>query len=135
MTIVLQHQYQDLNVLDDRFEVRLFFANMPERLVVPFAAIKSFNDPSVPFGLNLSLFTVGSQQAKGAAPLPAPATVNENAEKAPSAQGLSAVAGEPGASPEPEAVPASSEVAALPNPDSSERTGAKVVDLDRFRKK
>jgi hypothetical protein len=133
MTIVLQHQYQDLNILDDRFEVRLYFANMPERLVVPFAAIKSFTDPSVPFGLNLSLFSVGSQQTKGSAPLPAPSTVNENTEKAPPAPAASPVAEEPGAPLEAEK--AAPEVATLPNPESRERTGAKVVDLDRFRKK
>jgi len=136
MTIVLQHQYQDLNVLDDRFEVRLFFANMPERLVVPFAAIKSFNDPSVPFGINLSLFSVGSQQTKGSAPLPASSTVNENIEKAPPAPDVAPVAEKHGAPPPPEAEKeAAPEVATLPDPESRERAGAKVVDLDRFRKK
>ena len=45
MTIILQHQFWDLVVTDDRFEVGLSFGGMPERLVVPFAAIKSFFDP------------------------------------------------------------------------------------------
>lgn len=51
MTIVLQHRFWDLAVSDDRFEVKLTFDGIPERLVVPFAAIKVFFDPSVRFGL------------------------------------------------------------------------------------
>ena len=51
MTIILQHQFWDLVVTEDRFEVGLSFGGIPERLVVPFAAIKSFFDPSVQFGL------------------------------------------------------------------------------------
>ena len=51
MTIVLQHRYWDLQVHDDRFEVKLTFNSIPERLVVPFVAIKVFFDPSVPYGL------------------------------------------------------------------------------------
>ena len=51
MTIVLQHRFWDLLVNDERFEVKLTFDGIPERLVVPFAAIKVFFDPSVPYGL------------------------------------------------------------------------------------
>ncbi len=51
MTIVLQHRFWDLAVTEDRFEVKLAFDGIPERLVVPFAAIKVFFDPSVPYGL------------------------------------------------------------------------------------
>jgi hypothetical protein len=51
MTIILQHQFWDLVVHDDSFEVGLSFGGVPEKLVVPFAAIKSFLDPSVQFGL------------------------------------------------------------------------------------
>src|ERR1700754_4613598 len=51
MTIILQHQFWDLVVTDDRFEVGLSFNGIPERLVVPFNSIKSFFDPSVQFGL------------------------------------------------------------------------------------
>jgi uncharacterized protein len=51
MTIVLQHRFWDLAVDDDRFEVKLTFDGIPERLVVPFKAIKVFYDPSVPYGL------------------------------------------------------------------------------------
>jgi hypothetical protein len=51
MTIVLQHRFWDLAVGEDRFEVKLTFDGIPERLVVPFPAIKVFFDPSVRFGL------------------------------------------------------------------------------------
>jgi hypothetical protein len=51
MTIVLQHRFWDLIVNEDRFEVKLTFDGIPERLVVPFAALKVFFDPSVRYGL------------------------------------------------------------------------------------
>jgi len=51
MTVVLQHRFWDLTVTDERFEVKLTFDGIPEQLVVPFAAIKVFFDPSVPYGL------------------------------------------------------------------------------------
>jgi hypothetical protein len=51
MTIVLQHRFWDLIVSEDRFEVKLTFDGVPERLVVPYRAIKVFIDPSVGFGL------------------------------------------------------------------------------------
>jgi uncharacterized protein len=51
MTVVLQHRFWNLIVSDDRFEVRLTFDGIEERLSIPFAAIKVFFDPSVPYGL------------------------------------------------------------------------------------
>ncbi|WP_068085895.1 SspB family protein [Polycladidibacter stylochi] len=51
MTIVLQHQFWDLQVNEHSFEVGLSFGGVPERLFVPFAAIKGFFDPSVQFAL------------------------------------------------------------------------------------
>ena len=51
MTIVLQHQYWNLHVHDDHFEVELSFDNVPEHLVIPFDAVKGFLDPAVQFGL------------------------------------------------------------------------------------
>ncbi|MGE3872558.1 MAG: SspB family protein [Parvibaculaceae bacterium] len=51
MTIVLQHQYWNLQVREDEFEVELSFDNIPEKLVIPFNAIKGFLDPHVQFGL------------------------------------------------------------------------------------
>ncbi len=44
MTVILQHQFKQLSVKDDRFQVVLWFKGYPERLTVPFGAIKSFWD-------------------------------------------------------------------------------------------
>jgi len=51
MTIVLQHQFWDLNVSDDGFGVTLQFDRKPYPLWVPFDALRGFFDPSVQFGL------------------------------------------------------------------------------------
>lgn len=56
MTIVIQHQYEDLLVEEDTFEVSLRFGGSWERLRVPFDALTSFLDPSVPFGLDFDQF-------------------------------------------------------------------------------
>jgi uncharacterized protein len=60
MTIVLQHQYSDLLITEERFEVVLFFDQVPEKLVVPFAAIKGFLDPAVQFGLQFEVVQADS---------------------------------------------------------------------------
>src|SRR4029078_708923 len=51
MPIVLQHRFWDLSVSDSGFEVKLTFDGIPERLVVPFAAIRVFFDPSLRYRL------------------------------------------------------------------------------------
>lgn len=61
MTIVLQHRFWDLAVDDERFEVKLTFDGIPERLVVPFAAVKVFYDPSVPYVLQFEEVDMGGQ--------------------------------------------------------------------------
>ena len=49
MTVVLQHQYEDLRVETDKFSVKLRFGGMPKSLVIPYSAITRFYDPSVQF--------------------------------------------------------------------------------------
>jgi uncharacterized protein len=109
MTIILQHQFWDLVVTEDRFEVGLSFGGIPERLVVPFAAIKSFLDPSVQFGLQFE---------------PSEAVTEAPAAKLP-------------ASPAPSALPVAVSEPAAESEDEPAKTseGAEVVRLDRFRKK
>ena len=51
MTIVLQHQFEDLTVDHGGFAVSLNFNNVQERLRIPFASISAFADPSANFGL------------------------------------------------------------------------------------
>jgi hypothetical protein len=105
MTVILQHQFWDLVVTEDRFEVGLSFGGIPERLVVPFSAIKSFFDPSVQFGLQFE--TTDGEAA-------APAAENAQA-PLPATSALPA--------------PAKEDEPAKPG------DGAEVVRLDRFRKK
>jgi uncharacterized protein len=109
MTIILQHQFWDLVVTEDRFEVGLSFGGIPERLVVPFAAIRSFLDPSVQFGLQFE---------------PSDAVPEQPASKLP------AVPASP-PSLAPAAEPAAESTDEPPKPGE----GAEVVRLDRFRKK
>ncbi|MCG2644365.1 SspB family protein [Bradyrhizobium sp. GCM10023182] len=110
MTIILQHQFWDLTVLEDRFEVGLSFGGIPERLVVPFSAIKSFLDPSVKFGLQFETADVDEVAGENLPAAPAPSAV---------------------AMPTPAVEP--TETAEEPSPPN--QGGAEVVRLDRFRKK
>jgi uncharacterized protein len=55
MTIVLQHQFWDLEVAEDGFAVTLSFQKQLERLEIPFAAVRSFADPSVNFALEFAV--------------------------------------------------------------------------------
>lgn len=55
MTIVVQHQFWDLKVSDTQFEIGLSFSDTPERLVIPFNAIRGFYDPSVNFELEFEV--------------------------------------------------------------------------------
>ncbi len=111
MTVILQHQFWDLVVTEDRFEVGLSFGGIPERLVVPFNSIKSFFDPSVQFGLQF-------EPSDSLAELPAanvPALSLSSALQAPTP-------------------------AVVPFDEKSDQSvkpteGAEVVRLDRFRKK
>lgn len=105
MSIILQHQFWDLTVTEDRFEVGLSFNGTPERLVVPFSAIKGFVDPSVKFGLQF-------EAAEGDA----------EDDEAPPRQA------------EPEIAPTASDEPAGSEP-AKPSEGAEVVRLDRFRKK
>jgi hypothetical protein len=68
MTIVLQHQFWELEVRDQDFSVTLSFQNRPEQLTIPFAAVTSFVDPSVKFGLQ---FEATAEKPPGAPALPA----------------------------------------------------------------
>lgn len=63
MTIVLQEWFSDLAVMKDRFTVTLNFGNVPEPIVIPFEAIKTFVDPSVEFGLKFDAHEEGELEA------------------------------------------------------------------------
>jgi uncharacterized protein len=55
MTIVLQYQYWDLKVSDTGFEATLSFSDIPEKLEIPFSAVRGFYDPSVNFELEFDV--------------------------------------------------------------------------------
>jgi hypothetical protein len=76
MTVVLQHQYWDLEVDDDGFAVSLSFNGVPQRLRVGYHAIKLFADPAVEFGLQ---FTVPEPEGDGE-PVPGDGTGSDEAE-------------------------------------------------------
>ena len=120
MSIVLQHEFWDLVVSQDAFEVSLNFSRKPERLTVPFDAITGFTDPSVPFGFKLEPRIV---EAKGPAPGRALAKPREAAPAQPAPSKPS---------PQPGPTARASETAAKPAEPESE---AKVVSIDAFRKK
>ncbi len=74
MTIVLQHQFWDLAADEDRFEVPLKFHGRLHRLVVPYAAVSAFVDPSVNFALQFRpSSTAAGDHAVSAAPALSPA--------------------------------------------------------------
>jgi hypothetical protein len=117
MTVILQHQFWDLRVSEDHFEVGLSFHGIPERLIVPFDSIKGFFDPSVQFGLQFE-----TAEEKTAANAPGAETA-----------AAPAVAAEPDAAAAPaEAEPAKPEPA---DPEIKPAQGADIVRLDKFRKK
>ena len=51
ITVVLEHQYWDLQAHNDSFEVTLKFGGVPKYLSVPYLAITRFHDPSVGFAM------------------------------------------------------------------------------------
>ncbi|MEM7224610.1 MAG: ClpXP protease specificity-enhancing factor SspB [Pseudomonadota bacterium] len=82
MTIVLQHQFWGLEVEPTRFSVSLSFSGVPHKLVVPYAAIVAFADPSVRFGLQFENSQDGDEPEEEAAPETPDETAPE-AEEAP----------------------------------------------------
>ena len=111
MTIVLQHQFQNLTLEDDAFAVTLWFKGKESRLIVPFDAVTSFADPSVQFGLRFE---------------PAPE------------MGAPEAAAQQDDEPQDEAVEeedAGEEAAAAEEKSDKKGDGAEVVSLDAFRKK
>jgi hypothetical protein len=130
ITIILQHQFWDLSVNDDGMEVGLSFGGVPERLVVPFAAIKGFFDPSVQFGLQFETIEAGAdgatdaqgEKAEPSSPTILPASAPDFAKRA-----------DQDALPKPVAdIPANAAPADEP---AGDKPMGEVVRLDRFRKK
>src|SRR5262245_39431345 len=158
ITIVLQHQFWDLSVGDNGFEVGLSFGNAPEKLIVPFEAVSGFFDPSVQFGLKFEVVvnedeeedeaasaTSSRPTTRGAAsePAEAPAFARPAAKPARGAGDDKGAEGKTAegkgndrkSSAKPLKVVSASEDGEAEDGGPKEAEGEKVVSLDTFRKK
>jgi hypothetical protein len=129
MTVVLQHQFWDLLVTDDGFEVGVSFDGIPERLAVPFAAVKGFFDPSVQFGLRFEEMSGPGEDARKEETAAAGSKRDPevpSVEPKRTAAALTAV---------PASASAGQSEVAEDGTDKSAGTSGDVVRLDRFRKK
>ncbi|MDN2566159.1 SspB family protein [Aquibium sp. A9E412] len=128
MTIVLQYQFWDLKVTEQGFEVGLSFSDVPEKLEVPFSAVRGFYDPSVNFELEFDVkpdSELAEQEEGGPDVVPGPAA---GAPAAPQPRPDKAA---------PKRGKAAEKAAAQGEEDGEEEPagGAEVVSLDAFRKK
>jgi len=136
MTIILQHQFWDLEVDEDSFSVGLSFGGVPEKLHVPFEAIKGFFDPSVQFGLQFEeVGETDGQPAAGNAAKEAARDGGKDGAKPPAKKKLPSAAPVTPKPAAPAPAPAASEAAEKPDDPDKPSGGAEVVRLDRFRKK
>jgi hypothetical protein len=127
MRIVLQHQFWSLKVGDDSFEVGLSFSGIAEKLVIPFEAVKIFDDPSVQFKLQFETLAEADED-DSASDEPLKTTTPQSTGKPEPARNDTA------AGPRPPT--AGAESGSDEPPDGPpENSGAEVVRLDRFRKK
>ncbi|MFD2237335.1 SspB family protein [Aureimonas populi] len=131
MTIVIQHQYWDLAVTDSGFEIGLSFSDIPERLLIPFAAIRGFYDPAVNFELEFDVRAAEAANEEGAAPTQLKPVAPAPAPAAPQPAGKA-----------PASVPATKTGEAKAQtdtgddaPEGEDKASAQVVSLDAFRKK
>ena len=121
MTIVIQYQYWDLKVTDAGFEVGLSFSDIPEKLEIPFSAVRGFYDPSVNFELEFDVRVEEKPEAQVTELAPAPAPKAEKPAAAPAA-------------PKPKAEKAEKKKPTAEKLADGEKPAAEVVSLDAFRK-
>lgn len=130
MTVVLQHQFWDMLVTDQLFEIGLSFGDVPEKLTIPFSAIRGFYDPSVNFELEFDVSVVQ------------PTSDNDEGSNISSIELISAE--EPPAKkpkPKPRKTTAGKAETVAKDKDSADgddtepKPSADVVSLDSFRKK
>jgi uncharacterized protein len=140
MTIVLQHQFWDLTVGEDDFEVGLAFNGIPERLHIPFKAVRAFMDPSVQFGLQFAVDVDATKGVHTDAPAEAPAVTAKPApvkKPSPGKQAPATKSPKPSSKREsgPQTVAAKAGDPLPPSAAGKEEPTGEVVRLDRFRKK
>lgn len=135
MTIVIQHQFWGLKVSEQAFEIGLSFNNVPETLVIPFSAIKTFMDPSAEFMLQFGTFEVPGKPAQDEGGKVAPAQAVDEPAEGLIRGGLPSPAtrAETVLPPPPDHAPAQK----TPKPRGKTATpqkSAEVVHIDKFRK-
>ncbi|WP_428409920.1 SspB family protein [Hyphococcus sp.] len=81
MTIVLQHQFENLDVTDDGMGVTLWFKGKEARLEIPFDAVTQFADPSAQFGVNFDVTAPENDDGAKAAKAPAEPSTDKTSEK------------------------------------------------------
>jgi hypothetical protein len=108
MTIVVQHQFWDLKVTETQFEIGLSFSDTPEKLVIPFNAIRGFYDPSVNFELEFDV--AATEEDEGAEITAYPIAQSEKTADAETD-------------------------ATAKTGDDGKKEGGSVISLDSFRKK
>ena len=136
MTIILQHQFWDLNVTEQGFDVGLSFGGVMERLSVPFDAVSGFFDPSVQFGLQFEEVTETGTEPSAANAADKALDKPQSKKRTPSEPTAVKTDAPPPPTPLPTADEATGDKSgkAEPQPDKP-ASGAEVVRLDRFRKK
>jgi hypothetical protein len=141
ITIVLQHQFWDLNVSDYGFEVGLSFGNAPERLVVPFASVTAFFDPSVDFGVKFEVDEAEEEPEESkAAPPPSPVRAVDSDDRV---EIVKEVRAKPSRSKKVDPVveevasiaPVADTVTVEGDTEEKSAESEKIVSLDHFRKK
>jgi hypothetical protein len=144
MTIILQHQFWDLSVTDQAFEVGLSFSGISEKLLIPFEAIVSFSDPSVEFGLKFAVQEpepeVGANDvapAKRAGPKSTTKLPPRIADKSPRGAASEPAETKPGSQPKlaPVAKTRVEKPASKDDVKDQKSGDPKVVSIDAFRKK
>ena len=78
MTIVLQHQFENLSISDLGFQVDLAFDGVVQTLRIPFATVLAFFDPSVEFGLRFPANQEQMLEEAPSAPSSTPEDKSEN---------------------------------------------------------
>lgn len=127
MTIVIQHQFWDFKVTDTYFEIGLSFSDKPEKLHIPFSAVRGFYDPAVNFELEFDT-TVQEEAEESDNQISRYPT---NQEKSESAE-IEPINKE---APSKKTKKAPSDKEAEVPKDDDKAASAEVVSLDSFRKK
>ncbi|WOC17023.1 SspB family protein [Pseudochrobactrum sp. MP213Fo] len=139
MTIVMQHQFWDLVVTEQLFEVGMSFGEVAEKLVIPFSSIRGFYDPSVNFELEFDVsiaLPTGDNDSESFEKLELVTELKSNHDEAAEQADTSAKpAKKPAKKADRGKTASKDDTAEAPADDATTKPSADVVSLDAFRKK